>query len=219
MEVLSIMTQFEKHIYNTYLATSRTSQNKPFKLRKDFDNLDESKYIAIKRISSFLKRFPHIKIEDYFKAPYQIYSDETHFPLDYFASLKATKAYTLFQKKLVNMDPDSDDQLTSIKQSLVFIYNFCFENKINPKNYIDHKTKNEYSFVLHLKEHKVNIYTLLGYKTLENNLRTRDAEVIKYIIGEDIYNNISVFRTKLYNSNKAIKLVDLGLQKIINKCA
>lgn len=213
------MTTFEKHIYNTYLATARTTQHKPFKLRKDFDKLDEGKFVAIKRISSFLKRFPHIKLEEYFKAPYVIYPDEKYFPLDYFASLKATKAYMLFQKRSVNLDPDSDEQLNNIKQSLVFIYNFCRENNINPKFYIDHKTKNEYSFIIHLKEHKVNVYTLLGFKTFENNLRTRDAEIVKYIIGDDIYNSISVFRTKLYNSKKAFKLVNAGLQKIIEKGA
>ena len=213
------MTSFEKHIYNTYLATSRASQNKPFRLRKDFKKIDEGKFVAIKKISSFLKRFPHIKIEDYFKAPYCIYPDEQFFPLDYFASLKATKAYTLYQRRMVNMDPDSDEQLNNIKTSLVFIFNFCRGHNISPQGYISHKTGNEYSFILHLKEHKVNIYTLLGYKNLETIIRTRDAEVIKYIIGDEIYNNISVFRTKLYNSKKAFKLVDLGLKKITDKCA
>jgi hypothetical protein len=53
----------------------------------------------------------------------------------------------------------------------------------------------------------------------EKNLKSRDPEVIKFIIGDDIYNNISVFRTKLYNSKKALKLVDLGLKKIYSKYA
>jgi hypothetical protein len=213
------MTTFEKHIYNTYLAVSRSSKNKPFKLRKNFEKIDEVQFIAIKRIATFLKKFPHIKIEDYFKAPYSLYPDEPYFPLDYYASLKATKSYTLFQKKIVNMDPDSEEQLSNIKQSLVFILNFCNEAKVSPQNYINHKTNNEYSFMVHLKEHKVNIYTLLGFEVFEKNLKSRDPEIIRFIIGDDFYNNISTYRTKLYNSKKALRLVDLGLKKISSKYA
>ena len=211
------MTTFEKLIYNTYLAVSRSSRNKPFKLRKDFEKIDEAQFIAIKRIATFLKKFPHIKMEDYFKAPYNLYPDEQYFPLDYYASLKATRSYTLFQKKVVNMDTDSEEQLSNIKQSLIFILNFCNEVRVSPVNYINHKTNNEYSFMVHLREHKVNIYTLLGFETFEKNLKSRDAEVARFIIGEDVYNNISMYRTKLYNSKKALRLVDLGLKKISSK--
>ena len=211
------MTTFEKLIYNTYLAVSRSSRNKPFKLRKDFEKIDEAQFIAIKRIATFLKKFPHIKMEDYFKAPYSLYPDEQYFPLDYYASLKATRSYTLFQKKVVNMDTDSEEQLSNIKQSLIFILNFCNEVRVSPLNYINHKTNNEYSFMVHLREHKVNIYTLLGFETFEKNLKSRDAEVARFIIGEDVYNNISMYRTKLYNSKKALRLVDLGLKKISSK--
>ena len=213
------MTTFEKLIYNTYLAVSRSSRNKPFKLRKDFEKIDEAQFIAIKRIATFLKKFPHIKMEDYFKAPYSLYPDEQYFPLDYYASLKATRSYTLFQKKVVNMDTDSEEQLSNIKQSLIFILNFCNEVRVSPLNYINHKTNNEYSFMVHLREHKVNIYTLLGFETFEKNLKSRDAEVARFIIGEDVYNNISMYRTKLYNSKKALRLVDLGLKKISSKYA
>ena len=156
-------------------------------------------------------------MEDYFKAPYNLYPDEQYFPLDYYASLKATRSYTLFQKKVVNMDTDSEEQLSNIKQSLIFILNFCNEVRVSPVNYINHKTNNEYSFMVHLREHKVNIYTLLGFETFEKNLKSRDAEVARFIIGEDVYNNISMYRTKLYNSKKASRLVDLGLKKISSK--
>jgi hypothetical protein len=63
------------------------------------------------------------------------------------------------------------------------------------------------------------MFVLLGYQNFEKNLKSRDAEVIKFIIGDDVYNNIQVFRTKLFNSKKANKLVELGLQKIIQHCS
>lgn len=216
MEAFALITEFDKLIYNTFLRVSRSKNKLPFKLRKNFDKLNNETFVSIKKVSNFLKRFPHIKIEEYFKAPYFIYSDEEYFPLDYYHTLKATKAYTLFNKKQENLDPDSDEQLIGIKESILFIKNFCIAKNLSPANYINHRTNNEYSFILHLKEHKVNIYTLLGYSNFEKTIKQRDAEVVKFIIGENLYNNISVYRTKLYNSQKASKLVELGLKKILN---
>lgn len=217
MEAFVLITEFEKFIYNTFLRVSRSRNKQPFKLRKNFEKIDNELYVSLKKVSSFLKRFPHIKVEDYFNAPYNIYPDEQYFPLEYFHTLKATKAYTLFNKKQENLDPDSNEQLNSIKSSLVFISNFCREKNISPESYIFHKTNNEFSFVLHLKEHNVNIYTLLGFVDFEKMLKSRDAEILKFILGEDTYNNISSFKTKLYGSKKAVKLVDLGIKKIFNK--
>ena len=211
-----MISEFDKFVYNTFLRITRSRNKLPFKLRKNFEKLDDKVYVQIKKLSSFLKRFPHIKIDDFFNAPYELYPDENYFPIEYFTSLKATKAYTLLQKKKINLDPDSEEQLKNIKESLVFINNFCRERNINVFNYITHQTNNEYSFLLHLKEHKVNIYTLLGFVNFEKQLKTRDPEITKFIIGEDIYNNIQNFRTRLFNSQKAVKLVELGLKKISN---
>ncbi len=209
-----MITEYEKHIYNTFLRVSRSRNKQPFKLRKNFEKVDNELYVGLKKVSSFLKRFPHIKIEDYFNAPYNLYPDEQYFPLEYFHSLKATRAYTLAMKQQENLDPDSAEQLTNIKESLVFIKRFCNEKNISPADYINHQTNNEYSFILHLKEHKVNIYSLLGYMGFEKNVKQRDAEIIKFIIGEDFFNNLPAFRTKLYNSKKAVRLVESGLKKI-----
>lgn len=211
-----MISEFDKLVYNTFLRTYRTKNKLPVKLRKNFEKIDDKTFVQIKKLSSFLKRFPHIKIEDFFTAPYLLYPDEKYFPIEYFTSLKATKAYTTFQQKKINDNPDSDAQLQNIKESLVFINRFCTEKNINPSQYIYHKTNNEFSFLLHLKEHKVNIYTLLGFVNFEKTLRTRDPEVVKFIIGEDLYNNIQNFRTRLFNSEKAVRLVELGIKKISN---
>jgi hypothetical protein len=208
------MTFSEKQIYNNFLKTSKIHNKQPFKFRKNFETFDKEKLFLIKKLSIFFRKFPHISQEEYFKAPYEVYQDENYFPLDYFTSLKATRAYTLFIRKRDSLDPDNIDQLTNIKQSLKFIYIFCKQHNISPLSYINHMTNNEYSFILHLKEHKINIYTLLGYNDFERNLKKRDAQVVKFIIGDDLYNNISSLRTKFFNSKKALNLVTLGLKKI-----
>jgi len=217
VEVLQLITEFEKYIYNSYLKVTRSSSDLPYKIRKNFEKVDDKLYLAIKKLSLFFKKYPHIKVEEFFKAPYSIYPDEKYFPIEYFYSLKAIKAYTVFNSKQINLDPDSEEQLTNIKKSLIYIFNFCKQKNIQINNYIFHKTNNEYSFLLHLKEHNVNVYALLGFTNFEKVLKSCNAEITKFIIGDNVYDNVQNFRTKLYNSKKASKLVDLGLKKLNEK--
>jgi hypothetical protein len=212
-----LITNFDKHIYNSFLKASRASKNLPFNYRKDFNKLDDVKYVSLKRLSSFFKRFPNISMDDFFSAPYTLYKDENFFPIEYFTTLKATKAYTLFQKNKINQDPDSDEQLNSIKNSLIFIKNFCKESNIDIKNYICNKTNNQHSFLLHLRDHKINYYTLFGFSNFDTVLKSINPDIVKFTINEDLYNKVSFFRTKLYNSKKALNLVTLGLDKITKK--
>lgn len=156
-------------------------------------------------------------MDDFFSAPYTLYKDENFFPIEYFTTLKATKAYTLFQKNKINQDPDSDEQLNSIKNSLIFIKNFCKESNIDIKNYICNKTNNQHSFLLHLRDHKINFYTLFGFSNFDTVLKSINPDIVKFTINEDLYNKVSFFRTKLYNSKKALNLVTLGLDKITKK--
>jgi hypothetical protein len=212
-DVLNLNT-YEEHIYNTFLRTTRTRSNQPFKYRKDFTTLPDKTKSAVKKIAYFLQKFEHIKIDDFFIAPYKVYADETYFELEYYTSLKATKAYTLYQKKKIYSDPDSEEQLANIKDALQFISTFCKDNNLQLENYLLHKEDVIPSFLIHLKEHKVNIFVLLGFTNFTKELSQVSADMIRFIIDEEMYNKIDVFRTKLFASEKAKHLVAKGLQKI-----
>ena len=43
------LSLFEKNIYNTYLKVTRDT--KGYKPRKNFNNLDDAKYVVLKKIS------------------------------------------------------------------------------------------------------------------------------------------------------------------------
>jgi hypothetical protein len=208
------LSDFEQHIYNTYLRVSRQKRNQPFKYRKDFDSLDAVQANNLKKISIFLSKFQHIRLEDFIKAPYEIYSDEQYFDLSYYTTLKATKAYTLFMKKKELLDPDNEEQLKCIIEALKFISSFCREQHINIANYIEHQTGTSPSYILHLKEHRVNVYSLFGFSSFERSIRSQDPELIKFILSEDFLNTLSTFRLKFFTSKKAKTLVELGIQKI-----
>jgi hypothetical protein len=211
------LTAFDQLIYNTYLRISRTAKDQPFKYRKDFLSLDDSTIHYLKKIAIFLNKHQHININDFILAPYKIYPDEKHFNLEYYISLKAIKAYTLYQNKKQFQDPDTQDQLENIKNSLLFISTFCKEQNIDVEDYINHTTNNQLTFLLHLKEHRVNVYCLLGYSSFDQKIRSVDYDLLSFIIGKDLLDNIPVLRTKFLNSIKAKKFVELGLKKIKQK--
>jgi hypothetical protein len=208
------ITEFEQFIYNTHLRISRSRKGLPFKYRKDFSHLDDIYINSLKKISIFLAKFPHIKLENFIKAPYEIYADQEHFELDYYTTLKATKAYTLYIKRLETMDPDTDEQLKNTIESLKYISTFCKEQGIEIDDYIEHYNGKISSYILHLKEHRVNVYSLFGFPSFERNLRALETDLLKFILGDDFLNNLPTFRLKFFASKKAKKVVELGIQKI-----
>jgi hypothetical protein len=211
-----MVNDFDKYIYNTYLKVSRSSYNTPYKTRKDFDTLDDEKFVYLKKLSNFFTRNKEIKPEEFFKASFQVYSDSQFLDLKYFTSLKASKAYTIVQKRREKLDPDEIEQLAFTKDSLVFIRDFCKTNSINVEQYIHHTTNNICTFLLHLKERNINIYALFGFLDFERNYKKADLEITRFMLGEDFSNNFSMFKVKFLNSNKCRILVEEGLKKIKN---
>lgn len=208
------VTKHEEQIYNTHLKIMKQRNTAPYKLRKNFDTLSNEAVIMLKRISVFLNKHPHIDVVDFFTAPFKVYPDETYFDLQYFTTLKAVKSYSLYQKQLLTETPDSDEQLYRIQKSLKFILTFCRDNKISVDEYLTHKQNNTPSFIIHLKEHSVNIYTLYGLDGFESEFRKIDSELIKFMFDESIYNSIQTAKVKLYGSKKALQFIKLGIERM-----
>lgn len=91
-------TDFEKRIYNEYLKELRKSKNQPYKLRKNFDKVDEKTKLYLKKLSLFFINNKEVRPDDFFKAPYSVYPEGEHFGLDFYISQKAIKAYKIFIK-------------------------------------------------------------------------------------------------------------------------
>tara|TARA_Y100000592_G_C5461240_1_gene314092 strand:+ start:1272 stop:1916 length:645 start_codon:yes stop_codon:yes gene_type:complete len=208
------ITEHEKAIYNKFLAVTRSSQNQPFKLRKDFSSFSENvNYVYLKKLGLFFSKFPNIVMDDFFAAPFHIYNDKSSYDLKFYTSQKALKIYTIYQTKKQNEMPDEPNQLFFIKQSLNFILKFCKENNITVSEYITHKTNNMNSFILHLKERKISIYVLFGFENAEKLLKSIGPETMDFMF-KDLKNKLAIYRTRFYTSKKAKLLVKHGLEKI-----
>lgn len=207
------MNQAEKHLYNTYLIITKSSQNKPFTLRKNFENFEVTKdYPYIRKLNSFFGRFPQIDPLTYFEAPFKIYPDEEYFDLQFFTSQKAIKTYSLYMKQRQDQMPDSPEQLEFIKKTLKFIASYCNDNKIKFLDYIKHKPVATYAWMQHYKNHKVSIYTLFGFENFQSTINSIPTDECALLLGD--INEIYKYMTRFHKSIDAKHLVTEGIKRI-----
>lgn len=203
-------------LYNTFLRISRSRQNKPFKLRVNFDDFEKSdNYLPILKLKNFFDRNFTVNVEDFFIAPYEVYEEESYYDLDFYNSLAAVKVYNMFCVKKNQLNPDNDLQINSILRGLKFIQNFCTDKRIKLSQYLLFKEPNSLtnSFILHLKDKSVSIYNLFAFKDFQKIYGSLDFEVLKFILG-DLPLRVSIYRSQYYGSKKAKQISIVGLKTI-----
>lgn len=192
------ITEREKGIYNDYLYTSRSAQNKPTRFRKDFTKLKDEDFIALKKLSAFFSKHTHINYKDWFAAPYEVYSKTEYFDLKFFNTRKALKCYSIYMKEREMSNPDSESVIESVKNGFRYIAKYCIENSITIDEYIKHYTNNIPTCLLHLQEHRINFYTLHALEA-EPTIKAIEKDVLEFII-KDFQTIFVNTRTKFYGS-------------------
>ena len=200
-----LMTEFQKIIYNNFLEVSKKINNKPVKYRKNFDNFPDKNYIIINKLSNFFGKFNHLKIKDFFEAPYFVYG-ENYFDLKFYLSPKAIKAYTLYNDKFMLNNPDDEKTLSKMQESIKFIYSYCKENNIDIKNYLTNKEGEYNVFLKHIKNRDVIIFILFAFSNFEKILNSIDNET-KSMYSSN-FSRLNYIRTKYYSSSKAKKIIN-----------
>lgn len=203
-------------IYNTYLSVSRGSQNKPWKSRKDFTGFENtSDGVYCRKLELFFKKFPQINPREFLHAPYEIYKDETYFPLKFYVTQKAIAVYSAAQKQKLEQSPDTPEQIEDIKKSLKYIGLTCIERKISFEQYCLEKLGYTYTPILDYNNRSINIYVLIklpSFDTIVNSFNLQDKEL--YLKG--MHNNIGKFKLRLSMSTRAKFLIDEGF-KLLTK--
>jgi hypothetical protein len=209
------VTEKEKYIYNCYLEISRKLNNQPFRYRKNFDSFEEKEeYTYIVKLSQFFSKFPHINIKDFFEAPFFVYNDK-FVEVKFYTTQRAIKAYTIYQNNFLNDNPDHLQTLEKIKNSFIFIKKFCSEKNITIFNYICFKEQDKqwHSFMIHLKDRNINIYSLYVFPKFDTILQQYDSELKSFTFG-NTFNNLNFYRTKYLSSKNAKKLCILMFNKL-----
>ena len=207
------MTDFQKRIYNSHLAISRKMRDKPFRIRKDFSDMDQTKLDRLASLERFFNSYQNIKIDDYFAAPYAIFEDDDYFDLDFYLTSKAKKAYSQYMKKIEMDDPDSESSLNRLVDSLKFVKNFCKEKNLTLKEYPLYIEDALPNMIDHLKNHHINMYALhaLGVTKIEVENRILD------FIFSDFWISFQKTKNKFYLSKKMKEFSKQAIDKITNQ--
>jgi hypothetical protein len=211
-----MITEFEKFIYNEHLKISRSSKNKPFRFRQNFDDIEDSTKVYLKKLSAFFNKFKNIKPSDFFTAPYKLYDDVQYFGLEFFCTQKAIKSYTIHIKGLMSADPDDIDMLKRIADGMIFIKNFLKDNNLKLSDYTSYMNDTLPWFIVHMKESVFPFYILYELPSFDKKFREIDKDILQFMFGDSIFATIDLFRTKYFASKKAKILIQKGLQKIQN---
>ena len=203
------MDEFEKQIYNTYLIVSRSIIDKPFRTREDFTGFEQKpEYLAVRKLAAFFRKHRHLNISSFFEAPYFVYGED-YFGLDFFCTQKAIATYTRYNDNFLIEAPDSKVCGKKIKESIVFITEFCKSENIKISEYISYSEVGNqyYSFLNHLKERKINIYILFAFSDFENKVKSIDISIKKLLAPSLI--KLDYLRTKIYTSTQMKKNISL----------
>jgi hypothetical protein len=195
-----MINEKQKYIYNTFLYTARNIKNKPVKHRQDFTKLDSTSEVILKKLDNFFTTNSSVNYNDFFAAPYHVYSKDEYFDLQFYITRRAIKCYTEFIKKKERDNPDDVEVIDSCKKCCVFIYNYCKENKLTLDQYKHYIVGSTPITLQHLKEHKINFYTLHALN-VENSVLKFDSSIIGFMI-DNFFNTYNATRAKFIRSIK-----------------
>lgn len=207
-------------IYKSYLQSIANFRGQGINMPSDYTiSLPASVHDDLDNLTEFLINHSHINIDMFMEAPYKVYSkgSKNYYPLSFYSKPLALRTYFLYKNLLDGESADSDDNLFLIKDSIIFIKNFCIEKNITLKEYLNYSESATYSWCHHLMDNKISIYNLLAFSffginiyMLLNQLPPDERELFLH----NYNNNISEYMDKLNNSEKAKLLLLRGYDKI-----
>jgi len=210
-----MISEREKNIYNSFLYAQRTSQNKPFKARQNFDKITGTEEASLKKLYLLLSKYRHINYNDYFIAPYKVYGVDNYFDLPFYNTTRALKCYTMYMKDKELSDPDSEDTINTAKECIKFIFKYCMQHKLTLADYKNAIEGTMPLFLQHLREHKINFY-IVHMLNVESKLKQMDKQLLDFIVKDYVQIN-NTTRTKLAASRLLKEKIKCGLKIIENE--
>lgn len=209
-------------IYKSYLQSIANFRNEELSLpTNDKVKYPKSLDNTLTDLVEFFRSHSHINIDMFMDAPYKVYSEEkiagNYYPLDFYLKPIALNTYFMYLNLLDEETPDSKDNLLLIKDSIIFIKDFCISKNIPLKQYLSYSDSATYSWCNHLLNNNISIYNILAFSffniniyMLLNQLPNDEKELFLHQYND----NINEYMKRLNNSEKAKVLLLQGYKKI-----
>lgn len=209
------VTPNQQRIYNAYQAAVGHGSGKPFRYRKNFDKFDtDPQYPFLLKLELFFQNHSNVDAKMFFEAPYKLHDDEhMRHELKFYTTQRAIAAYSVYVKKVDRLDPDSDTINEQTRDAYSWMLKFCRENGLKLNEYIKHQTGVQNSFVLHLQERKINVYSLLEFDDVAKVIASLDADVIEFMGCGNLL-KLDEFRSR-YLASKQLKSASRKFKKVV----
>jgi len=205
------LTRYEQNIYNCFLKSSR--KGKGYTPRKNFEKLEDEKYVIIKKISKTLTD-KKIDPQLFFDAPYILYNDN-FINFKYFSTFAAIRAYRTYTEQLELTDPDNIFNITRLRNSMKYIYQECVDNNLNnTANYLQLQKGIYPNYILDIKKGNVSFYSLIALGLSEEKINL-EKNIVEFA-QKGFYNMLSSLRSR-YTFSRKIKPLSIKLIKTIDK--
>lgn len=212
-----MISETQKQIYNLYIKALRNNKGLPYKFRKKWDDFESKPdYVFICKIDQMFKKYPHFFCQDFFDAPYKLYNNSSDtYTLRYYASAKAVSDYTSLLRLRILQDPEN--QMDYIKESLMFVFNFCKEHKIKLNQYCDFKSVAQNDCLNHLRQYSISWYVAIELPGFYNLLYNLPRDEFSLYFGDvditEISNNLKTSSVKA-RITEGIKRIDKKLKTL-----
>lgn len=199
------MTDFQKKIYNDYLKALAKVNERPYKLRQNFDDFDEANKTHLYRLELFFNQFKHIEPYDFFIA-YLKCRDIKHAQLQDYLKYGAIVAYGKYNKSRYDDFIDSDSSIESFITGFKNIIGFCLRNNLPTKEYRTAVNNAGVPWpLIHLNEQKISYYHLHALDISRTDLKNDYIE----IMFQDFDKIFKETKQKYISSNK---LKNIGIE-------
>lgn len=197
------MNENQENIYNDYLRAYAQFQNRPYRKRKNFTDMDKATLAALDKLERFFDQYKHIEPFTFFKASFDT-TDKQYIRLEDFTKYSAITAYTRWSRGKYEQDVDSENALKSFMEGIAFIRDFIVKTNIRFSDY-----KNATNsigvpwYIIHLNEQKISLYHLHFLKISFRNIK---AEYHRMIMADFE----TAFDSTLQNYMRSEKMKDIA---------
>src|SRR5574343_958954 len=210
------VSEEEQRIYNQWLKSYAKVQERAYRKRTDFNNLDDDKKIHLKNISIFIERNHIQNLEFPFEISFEHYKDYVN--LDFFITPSAISIYVKALRRVQFRQRNDEELKSEILLNLKFIAKICYEKGVDLDKYCDIIEENQTVplFIVHLQQSAICPVTLWGFPNFRNKFLSFPSELREFILTSEVEEyilscerflnkaNIRLYLTEKYNEIQKI---------------